>query len=244
MMRILAAVQGEYGKRIVKHLKEYSPDDWEIETVTLPPRLPMVIDEPEDFLPSNISEAELLLAMIESDGAAQLVPALAKACGAKAVIVPVDDSSWLPSGLQNQIEQEMARDGVTAVFPKTFCTLTENGSGYRGKASSYSNELIATFGSNFGMPKLRIELDEKGEKIKSVVVERGSPCGSTHHASEKLVGMAVGEVVPRAGLIVHQFPCLASMQQEEIDNGVMEYLMAISGYVMNEEVERALKSEG
>ena len=34
-----------------------------------------------------------------------------------------------------------------------------------------------------------------------------------------------------------------SMQQEEIDTGVTEYLMAISGYVMNEEVERALSAE-
>ncbi len=27
-MRILAAVQGEYGKRIAGHLKAYSPGDW------------------------------------------------------------------------------------------------------------------------------------------------------------------------------------------------------------------------
>ncbi|MFC1920748.1 DUF166 domain-containing protein [Chloroflexota bacterium] len=241
-MRILAAIQGEYGKRIVGHLKECAPDDWVIETVTLPPRLPMVIDEPEDFLPSDIAEAGLLLALIESDGAAQLVPALAKICGARAVIVPVDDPSWLPLGLQSQIEEEMSRSGINAVFPRTFCTLTENSAGFRGKMRSFGDELIASFGRYFGMPKLRIEVDETGEKIAAVIVERGSPCGSSLHAAEKLVGMNIEEAVPRAGLIVHQFPCLASMQQDEIDTGVFEPLMNISGYVMNDEVERALKS--
>ena len=90
------------------------------------------------------------------------------------------------------------------------------------------------------MPKLRVELDDKGEKITAVTVERGSPCGSTLQAAEKLVGMTVKEVVPRAGLIVHQFPCLASMQQDEMEPGVFEPLMAISGYIVNDEVERAL----
>jgi hypothetical protein len=241
-MRILAALQGEYGKRIAENIQAHSPGDWTVETLKLPPRLPMVIDEPEEFLPSNIPGAELLLALIESDGAAQLVPALAKACGAKAVIVPVDDSSWLPPGLQSQIESEMSRDGVTSVFPRTFCTLTENSAGFRGRAVPYDNGLIAGFGRHFGRPRLRIELDGNGEKIKSVTVERGAPCGSTFHAAEKLAGIAADEAVPRAGLTVHQFPCLASMQQEEIDAGMLEYLMAISGYVMNEEVERALNS--
>jgi len=241
-MRILTGVQGEYGKRIVENLKSCALADWIVETVTLPPRLPMVIDEPGDFLPSNIAEAGLLLALIESDGAAQLVPVLAKACGAKAVIVPVDDPSWLPLGLQGQIERELSGAGVKAAFPRTFCTLTEDSTGYLGKRRSYDDELIAEFGKHFGKPKLRVELGEKGEKIASVIVERGSPCGSTKHAAETLIGMSVEGAVPRAGLIVHQFPCLASMQQDEIDNGVFEPLMNISGYVMNEEMDRAIKS--
>jgi thymidylate synthase len=101
--------------------------------------------------------------------------------------------------------------------------------------------VISLFARYFGRPKLTILLDDSGEKITSVAVERGSPCGSTHHAAEKMVGMSINDVVPRAGLIVHQFPCLASMQQEEIDKGIFEPLMNISGYVMNEEIEAELK---
>ena len=90
-MRILAAVQGDYGKRIVEHLKVRGPEEWIIETMSLPRALPMVIDEPDEFIPSDVAYAELLLALIESEGAAQLVPALARLCGAKASIVPVDN---------------------------------------------------------------------------------------------------------------------------------------------------------
>jgi hypothetical protein len=200
----------------------------------------MVIDEPDEFVPSGVAQAELLLALIESEGAAQLVPALARLCGARAVIVPVDNPIWLPLGLKNQIQQELSKAGVSAVFPKTFCTLTENSSGFRSNVQSYDNEVIASFARHFGKPRLKLGVDRKGEKITEVVVERGSPCGSTHHVAEKLAGMAIKEVVPRAGLIVHQYPCLASMQSDEIDKGVLEPLMNISGYVMNDEIEQTL----
>ena len=240
-MKILAAVQGEYGKRIAENVSQRMPGNWELETITLPKALPVLIDEPEEFLPSGIPSADLLLGLIESDGAAQLVPAIARISGVKSAIVPVDNPVWLPLGLQGQIEQEMARDGIKSVYPRTFCTLTETCVGYRHTILSYDDEMISLFARYFGRPKLDITLDDSGEKITAVVVERGSACGSTHHAAEKMVGMSVGEVVPRAGLIVHQFPCLASMQQEEIDKGVFEPSMNVSGYVMNEGVETGLK---
>ncbi|UCD09695.1 MAG: hypothetical protein JSU79_03360 [Dehalococcoidales bacterium] len=241
-MKILAAVQGEYGKRIAEYISERMPDDWQLETSTLPRALPVLIDEPEEFLPSNIPSADLLLGLIESDGAAQLVPALARISGVKSAIVPVDNPAWLPLGLQNQIEQEMVRDGIKSVYPRTFCTLTENSAGFRSNVTSYDDEMISMFTRFFGRPKIKITLDDSAEKVITAVVERGSPCGSTHHAAEKMIGMSINEVVPHAGLVVHQFPCLASMQQEEIDRGVFEPLMNISGYVINEEIEVKLKS--
>jgi hypothetical protein len=243
-MRILAAVQGEYGKRIAENVSKRLPDGWGMETVNLPRSLPMLIDEPEEFLPSGIPSAELLLGLIESDGAAQLIPALSRVSGVKSAVVPVDNPAWLPLGLQNQIEEETARRGVKSVFPRTFCTLTESSTGFRANAVSYDDEIISSFARYFGRPKLKIILDGKGENIIEVIVERGAPCGSTHHSAEKLTGMAVNEAVPRAGLTVHQYPCLASMQQEEIDRGVFEPFMNISGYVMNDEVEERLKPYG
>ena len=241
-MQILVATQGPYGERILKHLKACSPSGWSITAITLPPSLPLVIDDPVEFLPSNIPQAELLIAMVESDAGAQLIPELARLCGVKAAIVPVDNPAWLPLGLQNQIEQELNRAGVSVVFPKTFCTLTETSTGYRRKIRPYSDKLIAAFAQHFGRPRLYLTIDPVNRKITSVTVERGSPCGSTHHTAQRLVGIAMSDAVPKAGLFVHQFPCLASMQEDEIDTGILEPLMVISGYVMNEEVEQKIKS--
>lgn len=238
-MRILAAVQGEYGKRIAGNISARSPEGWVTETVVLPKALPLLIDEPDEFLPSRIPAAELLLAMIESEGAAQLVPALAAAAGARAAIVPVDSPAWLPPGLRGQIEREMSRKGIYAVFPRPFCTLTEKTAGYGHNIVPYENELISAFAGCFGRPRLEI-ITGPEMRILEAEVRRGSPCGSTFHAAEKLSGMAAGDSVPRTGLMVHQYPCLASMQPEEIRKGVFEPFMNISGYVMNEEVEAAL----
>ena len=237
-MRILALHQGHYGERIVGHIKESAPEGWVIEVISPPQALPIVIDEPEEFLPSDIPQADLLLAMSESPETAQLVPAIARLSGVKAVIMPVDNSAWLPLGLQNELRREIAGMGVTAVFPRTFCTLTENTVGYGNDVENYDNQSIASFARYFGRPSLKIEVDAQGTRITGVKVERSAPCGSTHYVAEKLIGLLVEEAVPQAGLHAHHYPCLASMQMEPTG----DTLMHISGYVVNDEVERELRT--
>jgi len=239
-VRILALVQGQYGERIVENVGKRLPQEWGIEAVTVPGALPPIVDEPEEYLPSDLPQADLLLALTESSAAAQLIPAAVRLSAAKAAIAPIDNSAWLPLGLKNQLQRELAGIGVTAVFPKTFCTLTESTAGFRGSAEPYDDERIASFAKHFGKPKLKIKVDTQRGTIVEVVVERGAPCGSTHFAAQELVGMPLEESVPRAGLIVHHYPCLASMQQEQIDDRLVETLMHVSGYVMNEEVEREI----
>lgn len=237
-MRILALQQGHYGQRIIEYIKKSAPPDWVIEIIVPPGRLPLIIDEPKEFLPAGIPQADLLLALSESAETAQLVPAIAELAQVKAVIMPVDNSAWLPPGLKNQLRQEMSTMGITAVFPKTFCTLTEKTTGFRDDVEGYENGHVAEFAKYFGMPRLDIRVDSNREKILEVIIERCAPCGSTHRVAEKLVGVPVGEAVPQAGLHCHHYPCLASMQMEP--NG--ETLMHISGYVVNEEVEEKLRS--
>jgi len=237
-MRILALQQGYYGERIVGHIQESAPEGWVIEDITPPRVLPIVIDEPEEFLPSNMPQANLLLALSESPETAQLVPAIARLSRVGAVIMPVDNSAWLPLGLQNELQREIAGTGATAVFPRTFCTLTEKTTGYGTDVEGYDSEYIASFARYFGRLRLKIEVDAQGARISGVKVERSAPCGSTRYVAEKLVGVPVGEAVPQAGLHAHHYPCLASMQMEPTG----DTLMHISGYVVNDEVERELRT--
>jgi hypothetical protein len=240
-MRILVLSQGPYGERIARNLCETAPSGWTIEEVLLPRRLPALIDEPEEFMPANVPQADIVLAAGESPGAAQLISEFVKRSGARSVIAPVDNSAWLPPGLANQLKTELAESGVTAVFPKPFCTLTENSYGFRRSALPYDDELIAIFARYFGRPKLKIEVNPETRLIESVEVERNSACGGAAHAARGLVGLHVDEADVKAGLILHHYPCLCSMNQEWLDDRLYDTLMHASGYIINDEVAGQLK---
>jgi len=239
-MRILAALQGPYGQRIVNNIRKHLPIGWTLATFTLPSTLPPIVDDPTELLPHRLDSIDLLLALSESTRSAQLIPAMAELAKARGVIIPIDNSAWLPSGLRNQLEKELADLGIASAFPKTFCTLTERSYGYRDFAREYQSEVIFGFAQHFGRPKLEIGIDHKRGIIVAARVLRGAPCGSTFHVARWLAGIAIDEAIPRAGLTCHHFPCLASMQQEEINEGEFNTLMHISGYLINEEVERQI----
>ena len=81
-MRILAVVQGHYGQRMVDNIQQRGPDHWELETFRPPPALPIIVDDPEDFLPPALPQAELALTLIENPTTAQLIPAMTAAATA------------------------------------------------------------------------------------------------------------------------------------------------------------------
>lgn len=236
-MRILVVVQGSYGERIVGNLRDRSPAGWVIESVTLPAALPPIIDEPSEYIPGDVHHADLLLFLSENPRAPQLIPDFARATRVKGVIAPIDHSAWLPPGLKGQVERELTSQGVGSVFPKNFCTLTESTYGYRESARPYHSEVISAFAERFGRPRFQVKINRRTRVIESVEVQRGSPCGSTWHAAERIVGMSADEAVPRAGLICMHYPCLASMQMELIDKGLYNTLMHLSGQIFNEELE-------
>lgn len=239
--RILAIVQGPYGRRIVENIRKRAPEGWSVEAIEVAPRLPAIVDEPDEFLPKEIPQADLVLGLVESPGAAQLIPEVVKRSAARAAIAPIDNSAWLPTGLKNQLKSELASMGVASAFPKTFCTLTEETYGFRHFAEPYNDEAVATFARHFGRPKMKITVDPKTRKVTKVEVERGAPCGSTHYTAARLVGLTADEAAVKSGLICHHYPCLASMAKEQIDTTLFDTLMHISGYVMQEEVDREVK---
>ena len=240
-MRILIVTQGPWGERIARNVAERSPDQWTVSSSALTKALPPLIDEPEEFLPSILPNCDLLLFLSETEQSPQLIPDIVEITGARAVIAPIDNSHWVPQGLKNQIERELAAKGIGSAWPKTFCTLTEQSYGYRHAAQSYDHNLIAEFAKIFGKPKFDVTVDSETGLIENVVVIRGAPCGSSHHTAIGLAGTHVDEAIPRAGLLCHHFPCQASMQAEQIDKILYDTLMHLSGYVVNEDIEERIK---
>jgi hypothetical protein len=51
----------------VSNLRAEAPD-WEINAWSAPPAIPLVVDEPADFLPHTFPEADLVLALGDTPG--------------------------------------------------------------------------------------------------------------------------------------------------------------------------------
>ena len=240
-MRILAAVQGNWGKRKVENIRRNGPSDWTVDIFEPPLALPPIVDDPDEFLPEDLPQVDLLLYLGESPKAAQLLPAIARKCGARSVIAPIDNSAWLPTGLASQLKKELDDAGIASVFPKPFCTLTENSYNYRRSAEPYDDEVIASFAKRFGMPQVEVLVNPDSKKIEKVNVIRDAACGNTRHVAQGLIGVSAGDAEFEAGMLHHHYPCLASMTVERIDDRLDDTLMHVAGYIIRDNVAEQVK---
>ncbi len=239
-MKLLILIQGNYGQRIANHITTNKPQGWQLKTWVVPSITESVVDEPELYLPDNLPQADLILHLAESPQAAQLIPAVADRSGAKGVIASIDSSAWIPLGLRNQLRRELNNKKVAIVYPEPLCSIDEETVGfYENNKQPYTSAIISEFARFFGKPKLAVSLDHQ-KNIAEAKILRGAPCGSSHYTSRRLIGLEAEKAVPKAGLMCLHYPCLASMQFEQTDNGV-DTIMHTSGRVFNEAMEKALK---
>jgi hypothetical protein len=237
-MRILAIISGEYGQRHVDNIRANGPKDWTVEVWQAPTALPLIVDYPEDYVPESLPPADLLLALHEHKGVAELIPEIAKLTGARAVIAPVDNVAWLPPGLANQLRGWLAAMGVFSVFPKPFCSLTETHYNVRRYREAYDNALISEFAHYFGQPDLALSVDPDSRTITMAEVVRDACCGCARYIADKLIGMSADDAEIYAGLAHHHYPCLASMIKDP-DFG--DTLMHVSGHLLKDNVGEQVK---
>ena len=237
-MRILAVARGRWGERKVDIARSRGPKDWDIQVWTPPRALPLIIDEPEEVLPPSLPPSDLVLYLGENPSLPQLLPAIVRATGARAVLAPIDSSDWFPTGLKNQIREELLGLGVGAVFPKPHCSLTPLTCGYGRAVETYDVPLVAEYARVFGRPQLTLHIDPESKTIQRADVFRSAPCGCTYFVGEKLAGVLAERAVLEAGLLHHHYPCLASMTKEWIDDRLEDTLMHVAGFILQEEVAR------
>lgn len=227
-MRILAAVQGNYGRRIVNNICSHASGNWKINIWEAFSSLPPIIEEPEEFLPKSLPQADLLLSLGESPGVAELIPGLVKISKAKALIAPCDNPDWLPPGLRGQIKKELERCRISCSFPSPFCSLTKRVS---------EDKYIKSFARYFGKPE--ITLNCKHGRIDKVLIRRDSPCGCIRFIAEKLSGLKVKKAEEKAALFHHYYPCLAS---GKIDRKLKDSLLHQSANITKTTVKKAIAS--
>ena len=238
-MRILALVSGEFGHRNVRNIRAYAPDDWTIDTWQTPPALPPMIDFPEDHLPETFSQTDLILSFAELKGVAELLPEIVSLSGAKAVIVAVNNETWLPMGLSHQLKGWLKEIGVSCATPRPLCSLTEYDYGVtRRDRIKYDSPEISAFARYFGKPDLNIVVDGETKTILSAEVIRDAVCGNTRHVAEQLIGLSTDEVLDKASLLHKHYPCLTTMTK--LDDFDHETLMHESGNQLTENIARQI----
>lgn len=237
-MRILAIITGEYGQRHVDNIRAHAPDGWIVEVWQAPTALPLIVDYPEDYVPESLPQVDLILALHEHKGVAELIPEVAEMTGAQAVIAPVDNVAWLPPGLANQLRGWLARMGVIAVFPKPFCSLTETHYNVRRYREGYDHPLVRAFARYFGQPDLKLAVDPETRVITAAEVVRDACCGCARYVAGRLVGVSADEAEFQAGMAHHHYPCLASMGKDP-DFG--DTLMHVSGHLLKDNVSEQVR---
>jgi hypothetical protein len=237
-MRILAIITGEYGQRHVDNVRAHAPEEWQVEVWQAPTALPLIVDYPEDYVPESLPPSDLLLALHEHKGVAELIPEVAERTSAQAVIAPIDNLAWLPTGLANQLRGWLARLGVASVFPKPFCSLTETHYNVRRYREAYDHPLISAFARHFGQPELKLTIDVESRTIAAAEVLRDACCGCARYVAQQLTGVSADDAELRAGLAHHHYPCLASMVKDP-DFG--DTLMHVSGHLLKDNVGEQVK---
>ncbi len=187
------------------------------------------LDDPSELLPKKPVDHDIMIAVGLHPDLLLAAPAYAAECGAKALIVPIENSFWCPPGLRSQVAKECEERGLEAAFPKPFCELSPDVGGW-----------IGCFVKRYrvGRPELRIWVSR--QRIAAVEVLRSAPCGSTWYVTQQIKGERVDkavieEVVSKAH---HTYPCTASM---EVDSEVGDTLLHKAGYIIREAVFRALE---
>ena len=238
-MRILVVLTGQYGKRHADNIREHAPPGWDVAEWRAPAVLPLIVDYPEDHVPTDLAPADLILAVAEHRGVAELIPDVARVTGARAVIAPVDNEAWLPRGLARQLRGWLADAGVACVTPKPLCSLTEvQYWSARRERVEYDDPFISAFARHFGMPELALTVDPASRTITAAEVQRDAVCGCARFVAEGLVGIAADDAEEKAGMLHHHYPCLASMG---IDSDYDDTLMHVSGNILRDDVHAQVK---
>lgn len=238
-MQILAIYTGEYGQRHIENIRAHAPKHWWIESWLAPTHFPLMIDDPADFLPSEVPPADLILSFAEVKGVAELLPDLARQSGAKAVLAPIDNEAWLPRGLARQLHGWLEKMGVACVTPKPLCSLTEHDTWVtRRQRLTYQSPEISEFARYFGRPSFNLTVDPSARLIVAAEVQRDAVCGCARFVAEGLVGISVEEAQEKAGLLHHHYPCLASMG---VDSDFSDTLLHVSGNIFKDEIGEQVK---
>ena len=245
-MRIYVVYTGEFGERVIGNLvndksfckvcgasctdcrwnPNWSFADGIVGVSTLPDNLPIIVDDPETYMPKNPPKCDILLSIGIHPDLASMLPSLARQAEAKAAIAPIEDPKWISRGMQNELEKQFSEMGIESAFPKPFCSLEPKG-------TPVIDSFIKTL--RIGRPRMHVIL--QGARIVSTEVLRSAPCGCTWYIAETIKNQSLIGLEERIALSHHSYPCTASMENDPV---LREKILHKAGYMAREAVKQAI----
>ena len=184
------------------------------------PPSPTMIEDPEKFIKDlNLTQCDLLLIVAIHHDLLAAADQIVEATGAKAVIVPIEDSTWVPPGLRAQVKETLDNIGVESAFPKPFCTLQPG-------VGPIIDEFIERY--KIGSPIHYVDMNK--DVIAEIGPLRSAPCGCTWYVSQKIRGKSISDpdaLFDEIAKAHHSYPCTASMNK---DRELGDALLHIAGY--------------
>ncbi|WP_406656255.1 DUF166 family protein [Methanolobus sp. ZRKC2] len=191
--------------------------------------LPDFVEEPMEYMPEEVPECDLILAIDLNPDILMAIPEIAEKSGAKGVIIPIDDSRLTPTGLAEQVKKELESRGIECECPKPFCALELTG----------KESIDAFVNLGFGKPLLKIELNKENDIFTHTEVLRDAPCGSTWFVAKKLKWSDIKDYKETISGAHHSYPCTASMER---DPQIGDTILHEAGYIIRKSVEEAMEN--
>ncbi|RJS73130.1 thymidylate synthase [ANME-2 cluster archaeon] len=247
-MKLLILYGGNFGERVIRNLvndsefckscdplcthckyDKYSYAERITGTIRLPApeTLPDFIDDPTPYIPVLPSADIMIATEIHPDILMEL-PTRLNDAGIKGLIVPVEQSREVSSGLAKQVSEKCSALDIESAFPKPFCSL------------STTEGIIGRFVSEFGIGIPVLEIDVVNGVISAVTVKKSAPCGSTWFVARKLIGAPVHSQQTIRDIVAeahHSYPCTADMT---VDQDLGDTILHRAGYLIRDAVMDAL----
>lgn len=198
----------------------------------LPAQLPLYIDDPDDFLPSELEPHDVTVAINVHEDLLLSLPDLVKRSGGQALIVPLDDTAWLNGGVRRQAERRCREIGLECAFPKPSCSLE----------ATEDQPVIREFQRIYRVGKPKIVVQSRDGVIREARVVQSAPCGNTYFVAYNLAGQEIGPDLNERVVAKywHSFPCVGSMGTDpELGDSILHK----GGYLHYQAVDEALAEE-
>ncbi|MCL4498854.1 MAG: hypothetical protein M1548_06855 [Actinobacteria bacterium] len=192
-----------------------------------PDKLLTFVDDAASYLPAELLPHDVAIAInIHQDLLLEL-PKLAKAAGAQALIVPVEDPDWLDRWIKDELASACENLGLEFAAPKPFCALEEG-----------EGEVIDRFINEFQIGKPKLKLKVEHGVVQAARVLRSAPCGDTYFVAHNIVGIPIGEeLIKKSSKFWHSYPCIASMKMDPDFN---DTILHRAGHILYEAVDLAV----